>query len=234
MPTPTKVVKPTRPASGEKPNSTAPVAPVKPAFERAWPANVFPRSTRKKPTVPARTAAIPEAAKAVRMKSYSNMGAVAIVRMVVGLVVAMRLTLDVDVARHDEIAVSDMDDFDVRAIQPRQHGPGDDLVDRADHRRAGAEIEHPVDSIDQRIEFVRAENDRDLEVVANAPRDLDHALLMRGIERNQRLVQQQQPRLAEQRLTEEDLLALAARQFADRPAGKIARANLVERPVDLA
>src|SRR5271157_1958104 len=99
MPTPTKVVKPT--------------------CERAWPANVCPRSTRKKPTVPARIAAIPEAAKAVCMKSYSNMGVVVIVGMAVGIVVAMRLALDVDIARHHEIAVLDADDFDVRAIEPR-------------------------------------------------------------------------------------------------------------------
>jgi hypothetical protein len=48
--------------------------------------------------VPASTAATPEAAKAVRMKSYSNMSVVVVVRMTVGLVVAMRLALDVDVA----------------------------------------------------------------------------------------------------------------------------------------
>src|SRR5271157_1647808 len=123
MPTPVRNVKPTRPANGDRPNSTAPVAPVKPVCESAWPAKVCPRSTRKNPTVPASTAAIPEAAKAVRMKSYSNMGVVAVVRMVVGIVVAMRLALDVNVARHDEIAVSDVDDFDVRAIETREHGP---------------------------------------------------------------------------------------------------------------
>src|SRR5208282_5147846 len=169
MPTPTKVVKPTRPASGEKPNSTAPVAPVKPACERAWPANVCPRSTRKKPTVPARIAAIPEAAKAVRMKSYSKMGVVVIVRRPMLMVVAMRLAFDVDVARHHEIAVFDVDDFDVGAVKARQHRPRHDLVDRAD-----------------------------------------------------------------QRLAQEHLLELAARQFADRAAGKIPRADLVERPVDFA
>src|SRR5580704_15355004 len=129
-------VKPTRPASGEKPNSTAPVAPVKPACESAWPAKVCPRSTRKKPTVPARTAATPEAAKAVRMKSYSNMGVVVILRRPMLMVVAMRLAFDVDVACHHEITVLDADDFDVRAIKTREHRPGHDIVDPADHRRA--------------------------------------------------------------------------------------------------
>ena len=150
------------------------------------------------------------------------------------VVVAMRLALDVDVARHDEIAVLDAHDLDLRPVEARQHRPGDDLVDRADHRRAAAEIEHAVDRVDQRIELVGAEHDRDLELVADAPRDLDDALLMRRIERDQRLVEQQQPRPAEQRLAQQHPLALAAREFADRAAGEVARADLIERPVDLA
>src|SRR5271157_1111305 len=131
MPTPTKVVKPT--------------------CERAWPANVCPRSTRKKPTVPARIAAIPEAAKAVRMKSYSN----------TGVVVAMRVALDVDifVEREHEIAALGAHDLDLRSIEARQHRPRHDFVDRTDHRRARAEVKHPVDGVDQRVEFVCAEHD---------------------------------------------------------------------------
>src|SRR6516165_5580557 len=108
MPTPVRNVKPMRPASGEKPNSTAPVAPVKPACDKACPAKVCPRRTRKNPTVPASTAAMPEAAKAVRMKSYSSMGAVGVI------FVAMRLALDFDafVGRHHEIAVPGANDLD--------------------------------------------------------------------------------------------------------------------------
>ena len=69
IPTPVTKVKPTSPAKGERPIRIAPVAPVKPTCESAWPAKVWPRRTRKKPTAPASTAAIPAAAKAVRMKS---------------------------------------------------------------------------------------------------------------------------------------------------------------------
>ena len=79
-----------------------------------------------------------------------------------------------------------------------------------------------------------AEHDRDLEVVADAASDLDDALLMRRIERDQRLVEQEQPRPAEQRLAQQHPLALAAGKFADRAAGEVARAHFVERPVDLA
>src|SRR5208337_1818321 len=234
MATPTRAVKPTRPANGDRPNSTAPVAPANPAWESAWPAKVCPRSTRKNPTVPASSAATPEPAKAVRMKSYSNMGVVVIVRMTVGIVVAMRLALDVDIASHDEIAVPEAHDVNLRSVEARQHRPRHDLVDRTDHRRARAQIENTVDGVDQRVEFVRAEHDCDFEVVADAPRDLDHALLVRRVERHQRLVQKQQARPAEQRLAQEHLLALAAGEFANRAASEIACADFVERPVDLA
>src|SRR5271167_4031965 len=148
------------------PNSPMPIPlrTVKPTCESAWPAKVCPRSTRKKPTVPARIAAMPDATKAVRMKSYSSMGVV-IVRMASPMViVAVRVALDVDVAGHDEIAVLDVDDLDVRPIEARQHRAGHDLVDGADHRRSAAEIKHPVNGVDQRIEFVGAEQDRDFEV----------------------------------------------------------------------
>src|SRR5271166_3740538 len=118
IPTPATSVKPTRPANGERPNNTAPVAPVKPTWDSAWPAKVCPRSTRKKPTAPARTAAIPDAAKAVRMKSYSNMGVVAIARRPKRLVfVTVRIAFNLDLGRHDEVAILDVDDFDVRAIE---------------------------------------------------------------------------------------------------------------------
>src|SRR5271167_646541 len=144
------------------PNSPMPIPlrTVKPTCESAWPAKVCPRSTRKNPTVPARIAAMPDAAKAVRMKSYSSMGVVVIVRMTVPvIIVTMGVALDVDIAGQDEIAVLDVDDLDVRAIETRQHRAGHDVLDGADHRRSAAEIEHAVDGVDQRIELVGAEKD---------------------------------------------------------------------------
>ena len=47
MAIPAATTKAMRPVSGETPISAAPVAPVKPMWERAWPAKVWPRSTRK-------------------------------------------------------------------------------------------------------------------------------------------------------------------------------------------
>src|SRR5271168_5048609 len=74
-----------------------------------------------------------------------------------------------------------------------------------------------------------AEQDGDLEVVANAPGDIDHALLMRGVKRDQRLVHHDEAWLADQSLAQQHELALAA-----RAAGKLARAHFIESPVDLA
>ena len=133
-----------------------------------------------------------------------------------------------------KIAVLDAHHLDLRAVKARQHRAGDDLVDRADHRRAGAEIEHPVNRVDQRIEFVGAEDNGDFQFVAQAPRDVDDALLVGWVQRNQRLVEQQQPRPAEQRLAEQQALALAPRELADRAARQVARVDVIERPVDLA
>jgi hypothetical protein len=42
---------------------------VKPTWDSAWPAKVWPRSTRKNPTSPATTATIAAARKAFTMKS---------------------------------------------------------------------------------------------------------------------------------------------------------------------
>jgi hypothetical protein len=56
---------------------------------------------------------------------------------------------------------------------------------------------------------------------------------MGWIERDQRLVEQQEARAAKQRLAEQHALPFAPRKLADRLAGEVSRADLVERPVDL-
>ena len=93
-------MKPTRPASGERPNSAAPVAPVKPTCDSAWPAKVWPRSTRKNPTVPAskrRHARGRESgAHEIVFKHGRRRGRA---NGVIVVIVAMRVALDVDVAR---------------------------------------------------------------------------------------------------------------------------------------
>ena len=57
---------------------------------------------------------------------------------------------------------------------------------------------------------------------------------MRGIKRDQRLIEKQQAWPADQRLAQEHTLAFAPRQFADRALGEAKRAHFIERPIDLA
>ncbi len=70
MPTPAASVKPSSPQIGAMPIKPAPVAPAKPMWESAWPAKVWPRITRKKPTIPETAATMPAAANALIMNSY--------------------------------------------------------------------------------------------------------------------------------------------------------------------
>ncbi len=66
----------------------------------------------------------------------------------------MRVVLGLVIARHDEDAAAEADHVDRRAVKPGQHGPGDHLVHAAQRRLAAAEVEHPVERTEQRVEFV--------------------------------------------------------------------------------
>ena len=59
-------------------------------------------------------------------------------------------------------------------------------------------------------------------------------LLVMRVEADQRLVQQQQARPAQQGLGQQQALPLAARGFGQRAAGKVGGADPLERPGDLA
>src|SRR5208282_6445985 len=122
---PAASVKASSPQKGGSPMSTEPVAPAKPTWDSACPANARLRITRKNPTAPATTATTPPAANAVRMKSYSN-------------IVEMSMGLDRAMSRHDEDAVLHAEDFDRRAVEPGKHFAVDHLLDRAERGLAVA------------------------------------------------------------------------------------------------
>ena len=109
MPMPAASVSTTKPHRGERPTSTAPVAPAKPTWDSAWPANVCARSTRKNPTRPHTTATMPAARNAFCMKSYVNMAST--------VFVLMRVAFDIVSARHHEDAAVQVDDINRRAIE---------------------------------------------------------------------------------------------------------------------
>ena len=72
-----------------------------------------------------------------------------------------------------------------------------------------AEIEDAIEHAQQRIEFVRTEQNSDAEFLLQRTGELDNGALMMGIQADQRFIQQQQARSPEQRLREEETLALA-------------------------
>ena len=97
-----------------------------------------------------------------------------------------------------------------------------------------AEVQHPVERAEQRIELVRAEQHGDPQLPLQLAHELHHALLMRRVETDERLVEEQQARLAEQRLREQQSLALPARELGERAPGQRARADAIERRGDVA
>src|ERR1700733_12244175 len=155
------------------------------------------------------------------MNSYSNM-------------VTMIVSLHFMSARHDEEPPVHTHDLDVSAIQSRKGGTVDDLSHRAERSVSVAEIEDAIEGREERIEFVRAEEDCDLQLLLYAAHELDNLLLVTRIETHERLIEQQQPRPTEQRLGEQQALTLAARERRERPAGETARADEVERRIDFA
>ena len=91
------------------------------------------------------------------------------------------------------------------------------------------EDEHPVGERDRLVDVVRDEQRRGMIAVAQLPQQRVHAEARERVERAERLVEQQQPRLADERAGERDALGLAARQRARPRVGAARDADLVER-----
>jgi hypothetical protein len=151
----------------------------------------------------------------------------------VPVLVLMVVPLDLVRTRHDEDAPVQMHHLDLRAVQTRQYRAGDHLVHRPQGGLAAAEIENLVHCTEQRVEFVRAEKDGQPEFLLQTADKFHHSALVVRIEADQRLVEEQETRAAEQGLGEEQPLALAAGQLAERPPGETGRADQAEDPLDI-
>src|SRR5260364_387809 len=104
------------------------------------------------------------------MNSYSNM--------------AMRVLADFRMIRHHENVAGYAQHFDCRAIQPRQYRAGNDFIDSAKRRRA-------VERGQQWVQLMRAEQDSEMPRLLYAANQRDDVLLMRRVQANQRLIEQQ-------------------------------------------
>ena len=138
-----------------------------------------------------------------------------LVAMIMAILMLMRMLLEIKRTGHDEDASAQPHDIDLRAIEPGEDGAGYDLIHLAKSGLSTTEIEDAVDCGEERIEFVCAEEDGDAKALLHLAHQVDHDPLMMRVKADQWFVQQQQLRLAEQRLGQQQALALAARQSID-------------------
>ena len=116
---------------------------------------------------------------------------------------------------HDNAAV-DAQHVDGCAVELGEHVAGDDLVDGAQARPAAPEIEHPVHRAKQRIKLVRSEEHCHTIALLDVSNQLDDALLEVRVETDERLVEQEKLRPADERLREEQPLQLSAGELGER------------------
>ena len=122
----------------------------------------------------------------------------------------------------------------LRAVEAGEDRRRHHLVDGAESGAAAAEIEHAVDGAEQLVQLMGAEQDGEAELLRQAADEVDDDVLLMLVEADQRLVEQEQARAADQRLGDQQPLALAARHGRERPLGQRRAVDRLERPVDVA
>ena len=144
--------------------------------------------------------------------------------------------LDVDAARQHEDAAAETHHLDRRAVQPGQHRPGNHLVDLAQCRLAAARDRARGRWLPSSGFSSWALNSTAIPSSRCSRRTSATTLCWwRDVEADQRLVEQQQARAAEQRLGQQQALPLAAGHLADRALiASAARLHQIERPIHLA
>jgi hypothetical protein len=149
------------------------------------------------------------------------------------MLVPMAVMFHLMAAGHHEDPAVQSDHVDFGSIQARQDGAGDNLVDRAKRRLAATQIEHAVERSEQRVQLVGGEQHGDSKFGLQGLHQRDHLMLVMGIEADQRLIEQQQPRAANERLGEQQALPFAAGSLRQRPPSQIPGADKIKRPIDL-
>ena len=129
------------------------------------------------------------------------------------VIVRMLGVLDAAAARQHEDLSIDAHHVDVGAVELRQDRRVNDLVNGAERGAAIAEIEHPIKRADQLVDLMSAEQHRDIALARKAANQIDNSFLIVIIEADQRFVEQQELRLAQQRLRQQEALALATGHF---------------------
>src|SRR5262245_60017586 len=154
------------------------------------------------------------------------------VAVVMAVIVQMIGPLDVQPPRHHENMPVGAEHLNVGAEKLRYYRGCDHFFDRAKHGMTVTEIEDAVEGSEQLIEFMRAEQHRDLPLAADPAHHIDRYFLAAGVEADQRLVEQQELWRPDQRLSEQQALPLAPGHFGERTVGKLARPDGLERFLD--
>ena len=133
---------------------------------------------------------------------------------------------------HDDDAPTDAQHVHGRAVQVGQRLGGEHLVRLSDRPAPGGEIQHAVDHRVHGVDVVRDEDDgRPYAAPVRVEQARDDRLVGE-VEREKRLVGEQEHGLRDERLRDAQPLLLAAGEPADRRVGIRRRSDLVERPVD--
>src|SRR5450759_1620207 len=101
-------------------------------------------------------------------------------------------------------------------VDPRERFGGDDLLRRSHRDVALGDVEDVVDVGEKRVDVVRDEQDRELTRALEISDQLDDQALVSNVELRERLVHEQEARVADQCLREKKPLLLASRQLPDR------------------
>ena len=127
-----------------------------------------------------------------------------------------------------------VDDVDVDAVESVSTSLADNLRGRPARGPPVGDVDDAIHHRQQRVHVVRGDQHRDLLFRRDSRQQIDDLLLAGDVEVRQRLVQEQQPRAADQRVGDQDPLLLTAGELADTRVRESLGVDRVEHLVDLA
>ena len=219
---PTSSEPPIMPITGSMPSTSAPAAPVKPSSEMACTAKLAPRVTTNVPMAPLSDGddAAGQQRRVHEVLAQSSRehqrGPCGHGRGECAVVVGR--------ADHDDPA-TDAQHVDGGVVEPRERLGLQHLVRRPHRPPARRQVEHAVGDAQDRVHVVGHEDDRRARVAAAAVEQVDDRPLRRQVEREQRLVGQEQGRVGDERLGDPQALLLAAGEPPHRELGVRGRAD---------
>ena len=135
-------------------------------------------------------------------------------------------------ADDDEPSVGRAQHLDRNAVQRGERLGRDHVFGLSFDRGPAGEVHDAVEVADDRVDVVRDEQHGDVLLLADTADERGDADLVRQVEAVERLVEQQEPRPADERLRDQQSLLLAAGQLADRSARVVRRADELDRVRD--